>query len=355
MHGGPPCPDPGPRSPAARRRGPCGRGGSDAGSTPGGRRAQARAPEPGTVRDRRLLRRRGREHVPDPPVVRAARRAGEDASRSRSSRARPGAMLDAARRVARAASSTCGRSSTSSAFVDEQALEHRAVRQPERQNFQMMRYGRMWHVFVNHGESDKMYMTTNQFKAYDYAFVAGTPPRARLEAVLWDYDLDKRAIADRPPAGRPLSRRAAVRARRPHGRALRPDLGGRPAGGRLRVDRLARRRARATRCSRRPRTGWSTARTRAAACVDRDYRRAHREIVAADRRRQRRATRRRTTSTTTGAELGWQLAGGRRRRSPTSRRWSTTASPRASRSWSPGRCRPRPTSTSGATSARPSG
>ncbi|HKH09005.1 MAG TPA: hypothetical protein VKA62_08660 [Agromyces sp.] len=66
-------------------------------------------------------------------------------------------------------------------------------------NFQMMRYGRRWHVFVNHGESDKMYMTTNQFKAYDYAFIAGDAARARLDKVLWDYDFDKRAI----PVGRP--------------------------------------------------------------------------------------------------------------------------------------------------------
>lgn len=61
-------------------------------------------------------------------------------------------------------------------------------------NFQMMRYGRRWHVFINHGESDKMYMTTNQFKAYDYAFIAGEAARVRLEKVLWDYDFDKRAI-----------------------------------------------------------------------------------------------------------------------------------------------------------------
>ncbi|MWB99043.1 CDP-glycerol glycerophosphotransferase family protein [Agromyces seonyuensis] len=66
-------------------------------------------------------------------------------------------------------------------------------------NFQMMRYGRRWHVFINHGESDKMYMTTNQFKAYDYALIAGDAARARLGRVLWDYDFDKRAI----PIGRP--------------------------------------------------------------------------------------------------------------------------------------------------------
>ena len=61
-------------------------------------------------------------------------------------------------------------------------------------NFQMFRYGRRWHVFINHGESDKMYMTTNQYKAYDYAFIAGDAARERLSRVLWDYDLDARTI-----------------------------------------------------------------------------------------------------------------------------------------------------------------
>ena len=59
-------------------------------------------------------------------------------------------------------------------------------------NFQMFRYGRRWHVFINHGESDKMYMTTNQYKAYDVAFIAGDAARDRLSRVLWDYDLDRR-------------------------------------------------------------------------------------------------------------------------------------------------------------------
>lgn len=61
-------------------------------------------------------------------------------------------------------------------------------------NFQMFRYGRRWHVFINHGESDKMYMTTNQYKAYDYAFVAGQAARDRLSRTLWDYDVDHRTI-----------------------------------------------------------------------------------------------------------------------------------------------------------------
>lgn len=66
-------------------------------------------------------------------------------------------------------------------------------------NFQMFRYGRMWHVFINHGESDKMYMTTNQFKAYDYALVAGQAAADRLSKKLWAYDVDHKTI----PIGRP--------------------------------------------------------------------------------------------------------------------------------------------------------
>ncbi|WP_420370144.1 CDP-glycerol glycerophosphotransferase family protein [Curtobacterium sp. L1-20] len=86
-------------------------------------------------------------------------------------------------------------------FVDEQAPKVVLYVNQNARNFQMMRYGRMWHVFVNHGESDKMYMTTNQFKAYDYALIAGDAARDRLADALWDYDLDARAIAiGRPQA-----------------------------------------------------------------------------------------------------------------------------------------------------------
>lgn len=79
-------------------------------------------------------------------------------------------------------------------FVDEQAPKIVLYVNQNARNFQMMRYGRMWHVFVNHGESDKMYMTSNQHKAYDYAFVAGDAARARLQRALWDYDVDTRTI-----------------------------------------------------------------------------------------------------------------------------------------------------------------
>ncbi|WP_144764422.1 CDP-glycerol glycerophosphotransferase family protein [Curtobacterium sp. 9128] len=86
-------------------------------------------------------------------------------------------------------------------FVDEQAPKIVLYVNQNARNFQMMRYGRMWHVFVNHGESDKMYMTTNQFKAYDFALIAGDAARDRLAEALWDFDLDARTIAiGRPQA-----------------------------------------------------------------------------------------------------------------------------------------------------------
>ncbi|HEY4269465.1 MAG TPA: CDP-glycerol glycerophosphotransferase family protein [Galbitalea sp.] len=86
-------------------------------------------------------------------------------------------------------------------FVNEQPLRIVFYVNQNAKNFQMFRYGRMWHVFINHGESDKMYMTTNQFKAYDYSFVAGEAARDRLSGKLWGYDLDaKTRSIGRPQA-----------------------------------------------------------------------------------------------------------------------------------------------------------
>jgi hypothetical protein len=84
-------------------------------------------------------------------------------------------------------------------FVAAQELRLVLYVNQNQKNFQMFRYGRMWHVFINHGESDKMYMTTNQFKAYDYALVAGQAALDRLSRKLWAYDVEHRAI----PIGRP--------------------------------------------------------------------------------------------------------------------------------------------------------
>lgn len=83
--------------------------------------------------------------------------------------------------------------------VERQQLDVILYVNQNTRNFQMMRYGQRWHVFVNHGESDKMYMTSNQHKAYDYAFVAGEAAQDRLSNALWDYDVAQRTI----PIGRP--------------------------------------------------------------------------------------------------------------------------------------------------------
>lgn len=79
-------------------------------------------------------------------------------------------------------------------FIADQDLRIIFYVNQNARNFQMFRYGKRWHVFINHGESDKMYMTTNQFKAYDYSLIAGDAARERLGRVLWDYDFNKRAI-----------------------------------------------------------------------------------------------------------------------------------------------------------------
>lgn len=79
-------------------------------------------------------------------------------------------------------------------FVHDQDIRIVFYVNQNSRNFQMFRYGRMWHVFINHGESDKMYMTTNQFKAYDYSFVAGDAAIERLSHKLWDFDMNKRAV-----------------------------------------------------------------------------------------------------------------------------------------------------------------
>jgi CDP-glycerol glycerophosphotransferase (TagB/SpsB family) len=86
-------------------------------------------------------------------------------------------------------------------FVLEQNLAMVLYVNQSSRNFQMFRYGRLWHVFINHGESDKAYMSSNQYKAYDYSLVAGQAARDRLRHSLWDYDVDSRTfMIGRPQA-----------------------------------------------------------------------------------------------------------------------------------------------------------
>lgn len=65
-------------------------------------------------------------------------------------------------------------------------------------NFQALNSAAMLHVHVNHGESDKVSMVSNQVKAYDKVFVAGPAAIDRHRRVLFDFDESKLAVVGRP-------------------------------------------------------------------------------------------------------------------------------------------------------------
>jgi hypothetical protein len=78
-------------------------------------------------------------------------------------------------------------------------------------NFQSLAYQPAVHVHVNHGESDKLCMVSNQAKAYDRVFVAGQAAVERHRAALAWFDLDHLV-----PVGRPQLDVAAEPALPPH-------------------------------------------------------------------------------------------------------------------------------------------
>ena len=67
-----------------------------------------------------------------------------------------------------------------------------------RDNYQSLRFTDQFHIHIGHGESDKVYMASNQSKAYDRVFVAGDAAVDRLETNLLGYD-----ISDLVKVGRP--------------------------------------------------------------------------------------------------------------------------------------------------------
>jgi CDP-Glycerol:Poly(glycerophosphate) glycerophosphotransferase len=84
-------------------------------------------------------------------------------------------------------------------------------------NFQSLTNRRMLHVHVNHGESDKVCMVSNQVKAYDRVFVAGEAAIARHAAALLEFDLSALVPVGRPqldlhpePVLPPTSRRTIL-------------------------------------------------------------------------------------------------------------------------------------------------
>jgi len=65
-------------------------------------------------------------------------------------------------------------------------------------NFQSLLNGRMLHVHINHGESDKQSMVSNNAKAYDRVFVAGEAAVQRHRAALMEFDDSRLVRIGRP-------------------------------------------------------------------------------------------------------------------------------------------------------------
>lgn len=65
-------------------------------------------------------------------------------------------------------------------------------------NFQSLIHGRALHAHINHGESDKQSMVSNNAKAYDRVFVAGQAAVERHLAALMEFDVSKLVRIGRP-------------------------------------------------------------------------------------------------------------------------------------------------------------
>ncbi len=65
-------------------------------------------------------------------------------------------------------------------------------------NFRNMRHSDMLHVSIGHGESDKLYMASNQAKSYDYVLVAGQAGVERYRRRLINLDESKFVQVGRP-------------------------------------------------------------------------------------------------------------------------------------------------------------
>ncbi len=65
-------------------------------------------------------------------------------------------------------------------------------------NFHSLLDGRKLHVHINHGESDKQSMASNNAKAYDRVFVAGEAAVQRHEVGLLEFDTDRLVRIGRP-------------------------------------------------------------------------------------------------------------------------------------------------------------
>ena len=85
-------------------------------------------------------------------------------------------------------------------------------------NFDSLLDNRMLHVHINHGESDKQSMASNNAKSYDRVFVAGQAAVERYESALLEFDAEDRLVRigrpqldlERAPALTPSTRRTVL-------------------------------------------------------------------------------------------------------------------------------------------------
>lgn len=83
-------------------------------------------------------------------------------------------------------------------------------------NFQALSFQRAVHIHVNHGESDKICMVSNQAKAYDRVFVAGAAAIERHRAALAWFDeshlvrVGRPQLDRKPPSALPQSTRKTI-------------------------------------------------------------------------------------------------------------------------------------------------
>ena len=83
-------------------------------------------------------------------------------------------------------------------------------------NFQSLNVGELAHVHINHGESDKICMVSNQAKAYDRVFVAGEAAVQRHRAALSEFNennlvrIGRPQLDQHPEASLPKSERTTI-------------------------------------------------------------------------------------------------------------------------------------------------
>ncbi len=120
-------------------------------------------------------------------------------------------------------------------------LQPKAIIYPNNglRNFQSLIWPEAVHIHVNHGESDKVSMVSNQAKSYDKVFVAGEAAVRRHRAALVDFNEATLVKIGRPQLD--LNPVPTLPGQPATHRALRPHVGGRGRDEQLHVAGLLRR------------------------------------------------------------------------------------------------------------------